>query len=103
MRRSYNWQRKVGWQTLREIVEELDVSEYVDLYSDHPRFGEAWDALKWVLSRNPEPKGSALKLNAAGTPYRAYVLASDPLANTPDIWVVYTYSATQVIIFGFLS
>lgn len=90
----------MSWQTLREIVEALDVAEYVDLLSERPRFEEAWEALKWVLARNPEPKGSALKLGPEGVLYRSYVLASDSLANTPDIWVVYTYTATQVIIFG---
>jgi hypothetical protein len=92
----------LAWQTLRGIVEELDVSEYVDLFSEKfPRFDEAWEALKWLLSRNPEPKGSALKIMPDGASrYRAYVLAGDPLAGTPDIWVVYTSTDSEVNIMG---
>lgn len=88
------------WQSLRGIVEELDVSEYVDLHSEnHPRFSEAWEALKWLLSRNPEPKGSAVRVQN-GRAYRVYVLAGDALAGTPEIWVVYTYNAAEVVILG---
>lgn len=87
------------WQTLRGIVEELDVSEYVDLHSEtFPRFSEAWEGLKWLLARNPELKGSALRRTEAGQLFRAYVLAGDPLGGTPDIWVVYTYNESEVVV-----
>jgi len=79
-------------------VEALDVSEYLDLYTEkHPRFEEAWNALKWLLARNPEPKGSVTKVGTA-RPYRAYVLAGDVFAGTPDLWVTYTYTADEVLI-----
>ncbi len=88
----------MAWQALRQIVEALDVSEYVDLYTEkHPRFAEAWDALKWLLARNPEPKGSWLKSGATRR-YRAYVLASDQFAGTPELWVTYTYTDNEVVI-----
>ena len=91
----------MAWQTLREIVEELDVSVCVDLYTEtFPRFDEAWEGLKWILSRSPEPKGSAVKATPEGEKYRAYVLAGDLLAGTPDIWVVYRFTDAQVIILG---
>lgn len=89
----------MAWQALRQIVEELDVAEYVDLFTEkHKRFDEAWNALKWLLSRNPEPKGSYIKVTAEGRRYRAYVLAGDMLAGTPDLWVVYSYTDTEVVI-----
>jgi len=92
----------MSWELLREVVEALDVSEYVDLYTEQfPRFAEAWDGLKWLLSRTPELKNSAVyKGDDGDTAYRAYALASDPLAGTPEIWVVYTFSDTQVIVIG---
>ena len=91
----------MAWQSLRGVVEEHDVSERIDLLSEQfPRFAEAWDALKWVLSRNPEPKGSAGKLSANDRRYRAYVLAGDPLAGTPNIWVIYTFDDNQIVILG---
>lgn len=89
------------WQVLRAIVEELDVSEHIDLLTENfPRFDEAWEALKWVLSRNPEPKGSAVKVGTDGRRYRAFVLAGDPMAGTPNIWVVYTHDDQRVLILG---
>lgn len=91
----------MSWQVLREVVEELDVSNYVDLFTEKfPRFEEAWEGLKWLLSRNPAPKGSARREAVSGGEYRSYVSASDPLAKTPEIWVVYTYTDDQVIILG---
>lgn len=88
--------RNLTWQTLREVVEEIDVSDYVDSSKEsHPRLDEAWESLKWLLARNPEPKGSALKVTARNR-YRAFVLAGDFLARTPDIGVVYIVSDTQI-------
>lgn len=92
----------MAWELLREVVEELDVSEYVDLYTEKfPRFAEAWEGLKWLLSRTPELKNAAVYIASDGQPaYRAYCLAADLLAGTPDIWVTYTHSETQVLILG---
>lgn len=89
------------WQVLRDIVEELGVSKHLDLLTEKfPRFDEAWEGLKWVLSRNPTPKGSSLKISAEQKRYRAFVLAGDTLAGTPDIRVVYTHDDQQVVILG---
>ena len=88
----------MAWLTLRGIVEELDVAEYVDMFSEKfPRFGEAWEGLKWILSRTPELQGAARTV-VGGRHYRAYVLASDLLAGTPEIWVTYTYNDDTVTI-----
>ena len=37
---------------------------------------------------------------SAGREYRAYVLAGDPLAGTPDIWVAFTFNDDTVTIIG---
>lgn len=88
----------MAWQTLRAIVEELDVAEYVDMFSEKfPRFSEAWEGLKWVLARTPALQGTARTV-VNGREYRAYVLAGDLLANTPEIWVVFTFNDDSVTI-----
>jgi hypothetical protein len=92
----------VAWQSLRTIVECLDVSEYVDLYTEQfPRFGEAWEGLKWLLSRTPALAGSLRRTGEVE--YRLYVLAGDRLAGTPDIWVTYTFTDDQVSILALFA
>ena len=88
------------WKALRSVVEELDVSETVDLLTEkHPRFSEAWDGIKWLLARTPDLKGAVSRQDATLN-YRAFVFAGDPLADTPDIWVVYHFTDDEVIILG---
>lgn len=92
----------MSWELLREVVEELDVSEYVDLYTEQfPRFAEAWDGLKWLLSRTPDLKNAATFVaDGNTTSYRAYCFEADILAGTPEIWVIYTFTNIQVLILG---
>lgn len=93
----------MAWERLRTIVEELDVSEQLDLYREkYPRFEEIWDGLTWLLARNPDLPGSATWVGDDGkaSNYRAYALRGDELADTPDVWVVYAYTETEVIILG---
>jgi hypothetical protein len=90
----------VAWERLRTIVEELDVEEQVDLWSEKfERFDEAWEGLQWLLCRTPDLK-EAMLWGDGTEGYRAYVAAGDPLANTPDIWVVYTFTEAEVVILG---
>lgn len=90
----------MAWQTLRTVVEEHTAAAAVDGFaSSLPRFSEAYEALKWLLSRNPTPAGSVSKI-VDGLEWRAYVQAGDDLANTPQIWVTYTYSLIEVNIRG---
>lgn len=91
----------MAWQVLRTIVEELDVENLVEILGErYPRFDEAWVGLKWLLSRNPTPQGSARRSNDQGREYRTYVSAGDEVAKVPDIWVVYTFTADEVVVLG---
>jgi hypothetical protein len=93
----------VAWETLRSIVEELDVSEQVDLYTEKfRRFDEAWEGLKWLLARTPDLKGAASWVGewVGEGSFRAYAAAGNPLADTPDIWVIYSYTESVVLIMG---
>lgn len=76
----------MAWETLRTIVEELDVSEQVDLYTEkYPRFDEAWEGLKWLLARTPDLKGAAVWAGdwVGEGSFRAYAAAGNPLATRP--------------------
>jgi hypothetical protein len=84
------------WTHLREIVEENEAQHSAEVYSgEFPRFDEAWDALKWLLSRNPSI-GAHKTVN--GVEYFLYVSESDLFAKTPTISIVYTYNEDQVIV-----
>lgn len=90
----------MAWERLRTIIEELDVAAQVDLWSEKfARFDDAWEGLKWLLARTPDLK-EAMLWGDGSENYRAYVAAGDPLADTPDIWVVYVFTETEVVILG---
>jgi hypothetical protein len=92
----------VAWVVLRTVIEEKAVSDAVDRFSvTFSRFDEAWDALRWLLARDPAQKNAARYLDE-GVSQRSmvYVQAGDPIARTPDIWVVYTYTDGTVTIMG---
>lgn len=85
------------WISARTVVEEKPVEEYVNECT-FPRFEEAFSALKWLLARKCADVG--LRAIVAETEYRLYRQASDEVAGTPSIIVVYTYTANEVRIVG---
>jgi hypothetical protein len=92
----------VAWAVLRTVIEERVVSDAADRFTvTFSRFDEAWDALRWLLARDPAQKNAA-RYVGAGVAHgvMVYVQAGDPIARTPDIWVVYTYNDDTVTIMG---
>jgi hypothetical protein len=83
------------WNVYRTVVEDTAAQEAADSFSDeHPRIGEAWEGLKWLLCRTPEigdPNGGGQYL---------YIQAGDELAGTPIIAVVYSFTSEEVVIHG---
>lgn len=81
---------------IRTIVQEHSVSSSVDEHAEeHPRFMEAFDGLQWLLARTPDV-GSVAEID--GVEWWVYVQASDQIAKTPEIWVLYQVDEQQVII-----
>lgn len=77
---------------MREIVETGIVSQTIDSYNGAiPRLEEAWDALKWLLSRSPE-----LGIPLAKETPQLRVYKSKGLAGLPDLVTLYNYSESQV-------
>ena len=86
----------VGPGLFRQVVEERRAGKKVDkLRSSFHRFDDAWEALKWLLSRNCE-RLDVMTRTASGEDYHLYRQAGDPIAGTPDIVVLFTYDENQV-------
>lgn len=64
--------------------------------SEFNRFEDAFFALQWLLAR----KASTLGLARIGADNgeRVYVQAGDEIADTPDIWVLFSDTPDQVVI-----
>jgi hypothetical protein len=87
------------WARARTIIGEPNVSADIESFRQQlPRFDEAYEALKWNLARRAESLG--LRSHWKKTEYRLYRQDRDPIAMTPSLIVVYTYSIDQVIIVG---
>lgn len=85
---------------MRTIVEESAAQEAADSFVEQfSRFDEAWEGLKWLLARNPDIGIKQTDANNQPTGYRLYAQAHDELAGTPEIWVVYSVSDNEVIIY----
>ena len=86
------------WSIYRSIVLEPAAQEAADSFSGSlHRFDEAWQALEWFLARKP----GAGHFKTIGTvTYYLYVQASDELAKTPDITVIYSFDEDQVVVYA---
>lgn len=86
------------WISARTIVEENDCQNAADeARGQYPRFEEAFEALKWRLARRGHVLGIHKEIN--GTEYRLYKQASDSLAKTPSITVVFSVEPERVILY----
>jgi len=84
------------WQYLRTVVEERAAEEAANSFDEKfPRFEEAYEALKWILVREPD-RG----MYKPDSPFRLYVQAGDPLAETPSLWEVYSVTEHEITFHG---
>lgn len=88
------------WFYAREIIEEPEAQQAADEFrAQFDRFEDAFEALKWLLARKCD-EIEALSRAVGGVEYHLYRQASDPIAGTPEIIVLYTYDENQVTIIG---
>lgn len=88
------------WFFARTIIEKGDVeAEANRLAKKHPRFSEAYEALKWVLARSCD-EVEYLSREVGGVEYCLYRQAGDAMAGTPDITVLYSFDDDQVVLIG---
>ena len=79
------------------IVLEHGAQKVVDAArKNHPRFDDAYNALEWLLARKPKIGFSRKDNN--GVKWYVHVQAGDPVAQTPEIWVLYQVEPNQVVI-----
>ena len=78
---------------LRHIIEDENVSDSIDTGCRvSQRLREAWEALKWLLARNPEI-GKGLGL---GDRIRIHKQSGSIIPMIPEITVLYEYNDTMV-------
>lgn len=88
----------MAWVRLRTVILDHPAQQTVDkLAGEYHRFAEAWEAFEWLIARDPN-KGVRKQVGTRA--YRLYVQASDPLAGTPEIWIVYSHDDDQVVVHG---
>jgi hypothetical protein len=82
------------WGGLRTVVPENSVTDLIDAEcANYPRLEEAWEGLKWLLSRSADRTG----LSSRGDDtLRLYVQSDDPLADVPALWVLYRVTDDEV-------
>lgn len=84
------------WLHARTVVEDKAVSKAASGFEKKfDRFEEAFDALKWLLARKCDSVKSGIR-TVERTTYYLYQQASDPLAETPSIIVLYTFDDNEV-------
>lgn len=82
----------------RTIVLEEAAREAADTAAaQHQRFEEAFDGLQWLLARDPN---QGLRGRIDDVDVNIYVQDSDPTANTPEIWVVFSHDPDKVTIYA---
>lgn len=84
------------WTSLRTVVLEKKAQEQHDYFEENlSGFDSAYLALEWLLSRDPY-RGRHRDVN--GIIYNFYIQGSDPIAQTPEIWVLFKYTDNEVFI-----
>jgi hypothetical protein len=83
----------VSWQFhARTIRESHSVEQALnDLSHRFLTFEDAYDAFKWLLARSCHKLPKQVR-KVGGVEYYLYVQARNPLAHTPRIRVLFTYS-----------
>lgn len=73
---------------------EHAVDQKIDDATTHNlRIGDAFEGLKWLLARSP---GLGVGRTDIETGERIYVVGADELAETPEIWVLYTDTENEI-------
>lgn len=76
------------------ICEEVEVSQAIDLYHvKYKRFEDAWDGLKWLISRKP-----CLGVRIDTTDFFLYKQDGFLNLNIPTIIILYSFNDSKITI-----
>lgn len=85
------------WPTYRTVVLDARAQEFVDSNSSPgSRFDDQWRGIEWLLCRKPD-LGLPRHKNVP-TKFLLLVVASNEIANTREVWVLYSYDDNNVIV-----
>ena len=86
----------MNWQTFRDVALDPEAAASLDeACKALNRAEDAWRGLEWLLARRPKQGASRV---VGGIQFNLYVQASDPLAATPQLTVLFTYDDDKVVI-----
>jgi hypothetical protein len=88
------------WVTHRTITYDPLAQAVLDKFTDpHDRFHDQLMGIEWLLARTPNVGVSAQKDKPNENVL--FVSKGDELANTKDVWILYSYDLESVTVHGF--
>lgn len=89
----------MNWGSARTVVLEHNAAQQLDAAcTTHHRADEAWNSLEWLLARNPGI-GVSRTETVSGIKFTLYAQASDAIAKTPRIVILFTSDEDHVQVF----
>lgn len=86
-----------SWPTYRTVILDPPAQEFVDAQAvPGTRVDEQWRGAEWLLCRKPDiglPRHKQAPLD-----YLVRVVAGNEIAQTKDLWVLYSYNDDTVTI-----
>ncbi|KAA3448861.1 hypothetical protein C7I87_19515 [Mesorhizobium sp. SARCC-RB16n] len=86
-----------SWPTYRTVVLDQRAQVFVDAHAvANGRFDEQWQGIEWLICRMPE-KGLPRHAHEP-TKFLLFVVAGNDLAETKEVWVLYSYDDNDVTV-----
>jgi len=87
------------WPTYRTVILDQSVQEFVDEQVQVAnRFEDQWNGIEWLLARSPHIGLPRDRNNP--TTNVLYVVAANETAGTNEVWLLYSYTDSEVAIQG---
>ncbi len=86
-----------SWLTYRSVVLEDRAQSFIDEHATPgDRIESQWNGVVWLISRKPEV-GRPRNMQSS-TKYLVFVVAESEIANTQELWVLYSYDDREVVV-----
>jgi len=83
-----------SWGAKTIVLEHKAQTKADSVCESNPWFEDAFFALQWLLARTPD---LGVDRHDGDNGYKVYRQESDPIARTPEIWVLYSETENEVI------